>query len=378
MKMRQLTLRHGEDFEKLSSFLRENVDFGLVFASPAMARDPGLGAAMRRPNAVIIGCSTAGEIADDAVEDGTVVCTAVQFEKGSRVRAASGRCTEANQSFSAGASLAGELKGEGLRMIFLLGTGHNINGSELIRGVMSAVDAGVKVTGGLAGDNMDFKSTTTLLNGEVYTDRAVAIGFYGDHLEISAASQGGWRPFGPPRRVTRAEGNVLFELDGQSALGIYETYLGDKAKDLPGSGLLYPFAIVDGHDESVGLIRTILGIDRAAGSLILAGDIPADGLLRLMHAGTDGLVSGAERAAEAVSGAGDQDHALAILVSCVGRKGVMGDDVEEELDAVREVLPVGTVCTGFYSYGEISPFEKTDQVELHNQTMTITLLSETA
>ena len=378
MKLRQMTMKQGEDLEKLSTFLGADTDFGLIFASPGMARDPKLGAAMKKPKGVIIGCSTAGEIATDAVEDGTLVCTAVQFEKNTKVRSASGHCTEASQSFAAGQALAKELKGEGLRMIFMLGTGHNINGSELIRGVVSSVGADVKVTGGLAGDNMDFKSTTTMLNGETYTDRAVAIGFYGDHLEISAASQGGWRPFGPPRRVTRAEGNILFELDGQAALGIYETYLGDKAKDLPGAGLLYPFAIVDGQDESVGLIRTILGIDREKGSLILAGDIPSNGLLRLMHAGQDGLVEGAERAAEAVSGAGDQKKALAILVSCVGRKGVMGEDVEEELDAVRDVLPVGTVCTGFYSYGEISPFEKTNQVELHNQTMTITLLSETA
>ena len=378
MKTRQLTLKAGENLDKLNSFLGSDTDFGLVFASPAMSRDPKLGAAMKMANGVVIGCSTAGEIATDGVEDGTLVATSVKFEKGTRVRSAAGHVTAANESYAAGQQLANALKDDGLRMIFMLSTGHNVNGSELIRGVVSVVGPEIKVTGGLAGDNMDFKSTTTMMNGETFTDRAVAVGFYGDHLEISAASRGGWKPFGPPRRVTRAEGNILFELDGQSALSIYETYLGDKARDLPGSGLLYPFAIVEGQNESIGLIRTILGIDRDKGSLILAGDIPPNGLLRLMHTGSDGLVEGAEDAAEQVVAGGDHNNALAILVSCVGRKGVMGEDVEDELDAVRDVLPKGTMCTGFYSYGEISPFEKTNASELHNQTMTITLMNETA
>ena len=375
MKYRQLTLKSGDDLAKLSTFLSENTDFALIFCSPSIARDQSLVQALAGVKVPVIGCSTAGEISSDGVEDGSLVCTAVQFEKGSKIKVASGKVGDANQSFAAGEELAKTLKGDGLKSIFMLGTGTNVNGSELIRGVVATVDSDVKLSGGLAGDNMSFDRTFTILNGTVETNRAVALGFYGDAIEISSASQGGWKPFGPPRRVTRAEGNVLYELDGQSALSIYETYLGEKAKDLPGTGLMYPFAIVEGANESSGLIRTILGMDREKGSLILAGDIPSNGLLRLMHAGIDGLVDGAERAAEQVA-VNQPENALAILVSCVGRKGVMGEDTEDELDAVKGALPDGTMCTGFYSYGEISFFEKTNAVELHNQTMTITLLSE--
>jgi hypothetical protein len=179
--------------------------------------------------------------------------------------------------------------------------------------------------------------------------------------------------------VTRCEGNVLFELDGEPALAVYKRYLGDYAKDLPASGLLFPFEMLQSEGQPTGLIRTILGIDEAFGSLTLAGAIDASGYLRLMHASTDKLVDGAESAATQASGkAGDEQNAsLALLVSCVGRKLVMGGRVDEEVEAVAEVIGKQAVITGFYSYGEISSQLPGVGCALHNQTMTITRISET-
>ena len=94
-------------------------------------------------------------------------------------------------------------------------------------------------------------------------------------------------------------------------------------------------------------------------------------------AGTDKLVNGAESAAEAAATmAQASGDSLAILVSCVGRKLVMGDRVDEEVEAVSEVFGTAGILTGFYSYGEISPFTPGASCKLHNQTMTITCLSE--
>jgi hypothetical protein len=172
---------------------------------------------------------------------------------------------------------------------------------------------------------------------------------------------------------------VLYELDGEPALAVYKRYLGEHAKGLPASGLLFPFAMLGDDHSASGLIRTILGVDEAAGSLTLAGDIEANGYLKLMHSNTDALVDGAEAAAQAAQAMlTPKGTGLALLVSCVGRKLVMGGRVDEEVEAVGDVFGLGATLTGFYSYGEISPSEGLSECKLHNQTMTITYLSEVA
>ena len=209
--------------------------------------------------------------------------------------------------------------------------------------------------------------------------RISCIGLYGSALQFVHGSFGGWSPFGPARKVTRCDNNVLLELDGEPALAVYKRYLGDHAQGLPASGLLFPFAMLGNDHHEIGLIRTILGVDEAAGSLTLAGNIDPDGYLRLMHASTDALVDGAEAAAQAARAMlGRSGDGLALLVSCVGRKLVMGGRVEEEVEAVAHVFGQGATLAGFYAYGEISPFSPAVACRLHNQTMTVTYISETA
>jgi len=161
-------------------------------------------------------------------------------------------------------------------------------------------------------------------------------------------------------------------------LSLYKRYLGDYASGLPATGLLFPLQMLDENHAATGLIRTIMSIDEAEGSLILAGDVKQDGYLRLMQASTENLVDGAEAAGTQVRQRlpGDSAPGLAILVSCVGRRLVMGDRVEEEVEAVTEHLGDDTLSCGFYSYGEISPFTTTTDCKLHNQTMTVTFLGE--
>jgi hypothetical protein len=237
----------------------------------------------------------------------------------------------------------------------------------------------------LAGDGADFRKTWTLSAAGVSSTTLVAVGFYGAGIHLSHGSFGGWEPFGPARRVTRCDGNVLYELDGEPALDIYKRYLGEYARELPASGLLFPFSMLGRDHAAVGLIRTILGVDEAEGSLVLAGEIDPDGYLKLMHATPDALVDGAQRAAEfscvsdGEAGSALGAHAgnrLAILVSCVGRKLVLGGRVDEEVEGVADVLGRGVAVTGFYSYGEISPVAGSGECKLHNQTMTVTVISE--
>ena len=327
------------------------------------------------PAAHVIGCSTAGEICGTEVADGTIVATAMHFEH-TTVRTAYASISDASRSASAGERLAREIPTEGLVHVFVLAEGLNVNGTALAAGLRAALPDHVAVTGGLAGDGADFRKTSVFLDGESHDGGIALVGFYGERLRVGYGSLGGWDPFGPERIVTRSEGNVLYELDGASALDLYKEYLGDHAAALPASGLLFPLA-VRGEGSMAPVVRTILGIDEEARSLIFAGDIPRGHYARLMKANVDRLIDGAQGAASAsYSAITSSEPELALLISCVGRKLVLKQRVEEEPESVRDVLGASVCLSGFYSYGEIAPFANTVKCELHNQTMTITTLSE--
>lgn len=377
MKVQQLHMRGANDDAAIAALSQMNPNLVLAFGSSGKLSDAAAISklAAHFPGAVVVGCSTAGEITNRGVFDDSIVLTAVNMEKGKTCTATSS-LSEAGSSYAAGQKLGEQLKSaSGLKVVLLFSPGLNVNGSELIGGVRSVLGDQIPVTGGLAGDGARFQQTYVMLGQQASQDTVVAVGLTGD-VKVGYGSRGGWEPFGPDRLVTKVDKNVLYEVDGRRALDLYKEYLGDKAAELPASGLLYPFAIID-KANSHDVIRTILNVDEAAGSLTFAGDIPEGATVRLMHASTDGLAGGAKQAATDSNGESEaQSDGFALLVSCVGRKLVMGDDVDEEVSAVQNVLGPKTTVTGFYSYGEICPFAGDKASKLHNQTMTITYLTE--
>ncbi|HJR78825.1 MAG TPA: FIST N-terminal domain-containing protein [Anaerolineales bacterium] len=348
----------------------------LLFGSPAPLKQPGWqdDIAGAYPNAHRLGCSTAGEIYNTEVTDETLVATAIAFEH-TGLHGASLKLNEVSDSFQAGEQLARSLPQESLVHVLVLSDGQNVNGSALVAGLTQNLPTGVTLTGGLAGDGDRFRETLVLWDAPPTPDTIAVLGLYGDRIKVGFGSLGGWDAFGPERVVTRSSKNILYELDGQPALSLYKKYLGEHAKELPASGLLFPLSVRTSEGESV--VRTILGINEAEHSLTFAGDLPEGTYARLMKANFDRLIDGAMGAAQSSFEAiGNTSPDLALLISCVGRKLVLKQRIEEEVEGVREVLGQRTVLTGFYSYGEISPFTPSAKCELHNQTMTITTLSE--
>lgn len=328
------------------------------------------------PDAHVVGCSTAGEIQGTQVTDDGVVATAVRFA-GTEVDVASVEVAATKDSEDAGRRLGQALGARrGLRHVLVVSDGQKVNGSGLARGLQASLPLDVSVTGGLAGDGARFERTLVAADAAPRDGVIAAVGFYGDRIRVGYGSLGGWDSFGATREVTRSDGNVVFELDGKPALALYKEYLGERAADLPASGLLYPLSVRMPTGREV--VRTILAVDEAQQSLTFAGEIPRGSIARLMKANFDRLVDGAQGAAEASAEAiGSSSPDLAILVSCVGRKLVLKSRVEEELDAVREVMGPQATLAGFYSYGEICPAAPFADCDLHNQTMTITTFRET-
>lgn len=377
MKIEQRYWTENEDWRhEGAGRVGEAAHWVLVFGAPAcLARKEALDAIRAAfPRALITGCSTAGEICGTRVRDDSLALTAVQFED-TRLALA---VTEISggDSYAAGKTLAATLDTPGLRHVLVLSDGLRVNGSELVKGLRDHLPAGVAATGGLAGDGSRFQHTLVWDGGEPAPGRIVALGFYGERIRVGYGSLGGWDSFGPERLVTRSSGNVLYELDGQSALALYKTYLGEHADGLPSTALLFPLALrLDGGEYSV--VRTVLAVNEDDNSMTFAGDLPEGAHARLMKANFDRLVDGASDAARAGHATlGSYTPELAILISCVGRKLVLRQRIEEEVEGVREVLGARAALTGFYSYGEICPHDAITHCELHNQTMTITTFSE--
>jgi hypothetical protein len=331
-------------------------------------------------NSHIVGCSTAGEIFGTALTDDSLSVAVTQFESGTRVATAAASVQTQAESFEAGAAIAHQLDDPALRGVLLFSDGLHVNGSELVRGLNSVLPSHVVVTGGLAGDGSRFQRTWVMHEGAPRANMVCAAGLYGEHVTIRHGSKGGWDNFGPERLVTHSEGNVLFELDGRPALDLYKEYLGDLATGLPATGLLFPLALRANADDDKSLVRTILAVDEQDKSMTFAGDLPEGALVRLMRANFDRLIDGASEAATLAADGHEDDSAgatLAIAISCVGRRLVLGERAEEEIEATFEALPGGTHQIGFYSYGEISPYAK-GSCDLHNQTMTMTTICEAA
>jgi hypothetical protein len=321
------------------------------------------------PHSIIAGCSTAGEIFDDMVDDESISCAVVAFEQTSL------RFASTDVSNNAGQLLAEQLNHPSLSAVLVLSDGLTINGSELVDGLISGLDSKVIITGGLAADGANFGDTWTLVDGQPQQRKVTAVGFYGDAVKVSFGSKGGWDLFGPERLVTKSTNNIVHELDNQPALALYKEYLGELVVDLPASGLMFPLALKVA-DQEEPIVRTLLGINEADQSLIFAGDVPQGMTTQLMRANFDRLIDGAAGAAEQTLQSNKiTKGGLSIAISCVGRKIILKERIDEEVEATRDILAADIQQVGFYSYGELSPTGVLN-CRLHNQTMTLTVITE--
>ncbi len=283
----------------------------------------------RFPKSTFIGCSTSGEIFGNRVYDDTLSIAVAQFSN-TKVKIVNLPIESMSKSFEIGQNLADQFPKENLSGIFLLSDGLQINGSELVNGINSKLDSKIIVTGGLAGDGSDFKSTWILKDKLPASGYISAVGFYGSYINLSHGTQGGWDIFGLERIVTKSEDNILYELDGKPALSLYKEYLGEKAQGLPATALLFPLQIRDNKDDEKRVVRTILSIDENKQALVFAGNIPEGSLAQLMRANFDSLIEGASQAAQLINHLTPGPH-LALAISCVGRRLVLGERLRRKL-----------------------------------------------
>lgn len=379
MKTVQLKKIRNEKLTYLSEKLTLKEPLVLVFGNRFMLQETSIYNEIRevfKDGHFVFG-STSGDITSESVDDESITITAIEFEKSSFSIKTANVLDSQNKidSNKIGKELIQQLPQENLKYVFVVSEGSFINGSQLTIGMNSATKDNLLITGALCGDGSRFETTLSSYNEKPKQGEIIVVGLYGETLDISFSTNGGWIPFGPERLVTKSEDNILYELDGKPALDLYKTYLGEKSKELPGAALLYPLQ-VKSSDETKSIVRTILNINEEENSMVLAGDILKGSKVQLMMTNVDSIVNAAEVGAERALAQRERKADLAIIVSCIGRKLVLDQRVEEEIEEVIEVIGKEATVCGFYSYGEIAPFNDEINCQLHNQTIAITLISE--
>lgn len=326
-------------------------------------------------NSKILGSSTSGEIQNGQINDNSIVCMVIKFDQ-TRLKLASVPVSF-KTSLEAGRNLADALSAPDLKNIFLLTDGLNIDGSEFIKELdqtLKKKNITVPIAGGMAGDGYRFINTFVINDTSIKTHQAVALGLYGEKVQIFSGTGTGWTPFGPRRVVTKAYRNTVFEIDNIPALTLYKEYLKEDAKNLPVSGILFPLGI--SWEENESIVRSVARIDEANNALIFASKIPENTQVQLMHSNVIKLTEAASQALDNCTlDFTDNKATAALIVSCIGRRMIMGQKTEDEIDIVKSLLPSHTEICGFYSYGEFSP-TASKKNELHNQTMTLIVFQE--
>jgi hypothetical protein len=379
MKVEQFTWIEPEGWDRplLSSGLSTSAQLVVLFGDAKLAASEACRSEVHQafPNACVFGCSTAGEILGVRVRNGTLALTAIMFEHS---RVATARVTVENPegSFTAGQEVVRGLDPVGLRHVFVVSEGLRVYSTDVVGGIRNALPPGVTVSGGFAADYNILRATHVWCDSEPQQSTVIALGFYGEKLHFGLSVTGGWHPFGPDRIITRSHRNILYEFDGRPALALYKKYLGEHAAGLPATGHLFPLELQHRERKS-RVLRALLAVDEKEQSITYAGDVPEGSCARFMMGKIEDLISGALKAAKAsLECMSNLRPDLSLLVSCSARRPILLQRVEEEVEVVRDVLGEHTAMTGFYSYGEIGPPSVGAPSELHNETMSITNITE--
>ncbi len=376
MKILQASKNGNENWRYLQEKTLLNNPIVMVFGNRYLLEDETVIQEIKKEFSYenLVFASTSGEILDGSMHDNSISVTAIELENSTYVIERENSSNFNGQINLLGEALLEKFPKEKLKHLFVLADGM-LDGSKLIEGLERNLSKTISITGGMCGDDARFEKTLSSYNDNPKTGEVVLIGLYGDTLEVTFASAGGWFPFGPERKITKSKDNIVFEIDNKPALEVYKNHLSHRAIGLPSASLSFPLNVTyEGKKQAV--VRTILAVDESQHALILAGDAPENSKVQLLMASVDALIDGAQNATELAVQNREKKAEIALLVSCIGRKLVMNKRVGEETEYVKESLDECTLITGFYSYGQIAPFNGNDYTNLHNQTMTVTLISE--
>jgi hypothetical protein len=325
----------------------------------------------------IIGCTTSGEISDNGLSInsavlGGIVTDCIEFE----IVAVQGL---GKDSAAAGRRLAASFSSTP-RLLHIFSDGLTGNGCAILKGIADVLGGGVPVNGGAAGDNGDFIKTLQFSRNVIHSDAVCGVAFYGD-FRLGTGVQSGWAPIGLAKKVTRAKGKTVYELNGEPALNVFERFLGQHADKLPAIGVEYPLGFIrpiqGGEQGGHYILRATMSVNRKDRSITFAGEIPEGAMVNMTCGDKSSILKAAETAAKearaAMTGTAPE---IIFCYSCMARKIVLGGRTEEEIEQIQAEFGPQIPIIGFYSYGEFCPVGSAVQNYLHNETITLSVLGD--
>ncbi len=327
------------------------------------------------PESKIIGCSSPVVIYDGLLLEGAIAVGIIRFEK-TQIRLSFAPVSTFEASQTAGQHLSAQLADVDLKGVLIFSDGATTEATDLVRGLQEMLPPDVTITGGLAGSHT-LNDTWVLCDGELKRFHACAVGFIGHSVELTRATGGGWRLIGAECKVTRTSGRRLLELDGEPANTVYQRQVGsDIGFGLRESSARSPLA-VRWPGLEMQIVRSVNSIDQESGTIELAGDIPEGVTVQVMTTTEDEILDGVDEAIERMRSKTilPQNNALAVCVSCAGRRTVLLDKTAEEAALAQDGLGHGIHQIGMYSFGEIST-TSSGPPQSHNETITMGLIRE--
>ena len=338
---------------------------------------------------LMVGSSTAGEITTDGpAKKHSVAVMAIASDRISFSAAVGKNLKE--DSRKAGADVAEAVKEQAsgdMKLFMMFADGLSGNGSDVVRGILSILGEHFPVVGGSAGDDAQYKRTYQYLQDSVTSDSVIGVGLSGD-FKFSIGVKHGWVPVGVPMKITKSDGAVIKEIDGQPAIKIFEDYFGEeragelKNKTLAELALAYPLGLKEtGSDEL--LLRAPFFVDKE-GSITCGGEVPEGSEIRLMIGSSEGAIAAARNAALNAMDQLEGTPKVVIIFNCHVRDKLFGnrDKAKEEIDAIQLIIGKDVPLIGFYTYAEQAPLAgetqniKSCKSAVHNETIVILILGE--
>ena len=244
---------------------------------------------------------------------------------------------------------------------------------DIVPRLLETLGGGISVLGGAAGSQA-FEVTPRQFFCDQVLRESVPVLLFSGPLDYAAGVATGWKPLGKVGRVTKSEGNLVQEIDGEPALSFYQNYLGADATSGE-THIAIPLAV---FEEGSGdfYLRAPIAYDENAGTASFLGSVPEGASVQLTLASPENILEGTEESlARALSGyPGSSEPEAALFFSCAVRKLLLGTRAAKELDIVRSRLGDHVPVCGFYAFGEIGPVGSSGTSRFHNETLVTLLL----
>jgi hypothetical protein len=328
----------------------------------------------------ILGCSGAAILSNQGIFKHGVIIMLLGFPPGTYFNTAYVKNIRERSAVQAGEELGENLLHgfQGIRrdLSVIFSDGLIESSSDLISGLQERVGISFPLAGASAADNLAFKQTYIYFDQELLSNAACGI-LWGGKLNFGLGTKHGWKPLGKPRKVTKASGNIINEIDNAPAIKIYEDYLAQDVsqlkKELKRISILYPIGIHLAGEEEF-LLRNVFSIEDD-GSIVLQGNVPQNSQIRLMIGTKETCLTATHQALEeAKRGLFSRPCNFVLVFDSVSRYILLGRQAGKELEIIKEVLGKDTPIIGLCTYGEQAPLRSINylgRTYFQNQTITI-------